>query len=530
MPASANTQNGFSLTVILIAILTALIIGAGGVYVMKNTDLIKESNSSAVFVEETQKNNSVIQKEYDETVDWEIHRNEGIGFKVRYPEDWRVVESSEFSGFGPKSIKEDTLLTIYAADEIPAIGVNPDNPNQEIVKIEDFYFKELLGKKVYTKNISNDLISSRIYVENLGIIFSIGQPKLDEEHLFSIKDNSIIYEILSTFEFIGDETANWKTYRNEELGFEVKYPNSWKISEMIINNPSNLGYEVTLKRLEVGEENYKSLTISMTSKYPYLPDNNHNAPLSQTTVGGLKAKEQVFTSGYCDVLSCSDPFVGIWINKNGYIYTFNFSNTITIKDIYNQILSTFKFIGDETANWKTYQNKQYGFEFKYDPDLKGGGELTMDGKVAFGYKSSIMLMLDIVPIGISFDELQPYYTEYNPSLTPIINNKIIGGKISKSYKFPQGTFVYIPLNEVSKLEIFGETVEFFDLIFDQILSTFKFIESGSDLAKISCDYNNPNKKYAGKSEEQCSRIRFVCDIENEKYFNDECGCGCEPAT
>ena len=32
-------------------------------------------------------------------------------------------------------------------------------------------------------------------------------------------------------EIVEDETANWKTYRNEELGFEVKYPQQWTFKE-----------------------------------------------------------------------------------------------------------------------------------------------------------------------------------------------------------------------------------------------------------------------------------------------------------
>ena len=32
-------------------------------------------------------------------------------------------------------------------------------------------------------------------------------------------------------EKVEEETANWKTYRNEELGFEVKYPQQWTFKE-----------------------------------------------------------------------------------------------------------------------------------------------------------------------------------------------------------------------------------------------------------------------------------------------------------
>ena len=32
-------------------------------------------------------------------------------------------------------------------------------------------------------------------------------------------------------EKIKDETVNWKTYRNEEYGFEFKYPSNWEIAE-----------------------------------------------------------------------------------------------------------------------------------------------------------------------------------------------------------------------------------------------------------------------------------------------------------
>lgn len=30
-----------------------------------------------------------------------------------------------------------------------------------------------------------------------------------------------------------DETANWKTYRNENFGFEVKYPSEWMVKDLV---------------------------------------------------------------------------------------------------------------------------------------------------------------------------------------------------------------------------------------------------------------------------------------------------------
>ena len=43
--------------------------------------------------------------------------------------------------------------------------------------------------------------------------------------------------------------------------------------------------------------------------------------------------------------------------------------------------------------------------------------------------------------------------------------------------------------------------------------------------RIGCDYDVPERKYVGKSVDECSLIRFTCE-QGMEYFTDECGCGC----
>ena len=42
----------------------------------------------------------------------------------------------------------------------------------------------------------------------------------------------------------------------------------------------------------------------------------------------------------------------------------------------------------------------------------------------------------------------------------------------------------------------------------------------------SCNFDaDPNKRYVGKSPDDCARMRFTCE-DGEAYFADDCGCGC----
>jgi len=76
------------------------------------------------------------------------------------------------------------------------------------------------------------------------------------------------------------DTSNWKTYRNEEYGFEVRYPTNWEVEE------SNLFvYEDKyMPSIEFGEKvrNYirKRVNIVIYKNFKDLPDSNNFPNLS----------------------------------------------------------------------------------------------------------------------------------------------------------------------------------------------------------------------------------------------------------
>ncbi len=48
----------------------------------------------------------------------------------------------------------------------------------------------------------------------------------------------------------------------------------------------------------------------------------------------------------------------------------------------------------------------------------------------------------------------------------------------------------------------------------------------NSISKNQCNYGSGTKNYIGKSEEECSRIQFLCTLGFQE-FSDNCGCGCE---
>jgi len=154
----------------------------------------------------------------------------------------------------------------------------------------------------------------------------------------------------------GDETADWKTYRNEEYGFEMKYPEEWIFEE---------------RNSEIG---FRELSGERRSVEIFIRNNSSGLLLNQwleyyesSTGVFLMEKKPILINGI-EGIKGLDYFADIYLEeiflpKENKIYNISFlfggmveTDGVPIRDkegIYNQILSTFSFI-EEFCGTSTY--------------------------------------------------------------------------------------------------------------------------------------------------------------------------------
>lgn len=147
------------------------------------------------------------------------------------------------------------------------------------------------------------------------------------------KPGSIIQSVLLTEKQnqIEDETASWQTYKNEEYGFEIKYPPGWNVFNNILSFKPNLVFcpdnltefdnsEIGCKMENGGANSLKpTYENGMIYLYSYNTNQKNNSPnYYYLGAGGIS-------------------------HQNYYLFSEN------NKEIIEQMLSTFKFIESESS-------------------------------------------------------------------------------------------------------------------------------------------------------------------------------------
>lgn len=150
-----------------------------------------------------------------------------------------------------------------------------------------------------------------------------------------------------------DETANWKTYRNEKYGFEMKYPDNWivNIADDSIRfqtfpepSPGYGGFP--------GGKNDIQISLSVKANSEGLDLEKFFAKQSLGRI--VKSKQSIVLGNISGIIATYDEEVGAGMSEvysvaNNFLIegiVFCGSNDVKEKaiSIFDQILSTFKFL------------------------------------------------------------------------------------------------------------------------------------------------------------------------------------------
>lgn len=172
--------------------------------------------------------------------------------------------------------------------------------------------------------------------------------------VFTHPSKEVFETIISTFKFTeADETIGWKTYRNEEYGFEVRYPENWFVYDNE-TPPCAGGIRgfVFINKNELSDCFFADtlpadfyIYVSEIPEEPWgpLPRSTEYNTYTSYEIAGEEGVMNIRTEK-SEGPRRKDTL--IYVNHEGKQYVLSFPNTDfegTHEAVYDQILSTFKF-------------------------------------------------------------------------------------------------------------------------------------------------------------------------------------------
>ena len=148
---------------------------------------------------------------------------------------------------------------------------------------------------------------------------------------------------------VSDPTADWKTYANTQYGFETKYPSSWYIynqnpADIFIQPDKEIPGDIPGPHASAFEIKITAISQNSSLIDAFMNDFRKNGSsnlIDSSRQESLKIDnvEALKITTTCEGLGCGAP--EWYVIKNNYLYIF-YSN-LGYNEIFDQILSTFKF-------------------------------------------------------------------------------------------------------------------------------------------------------------------------------------------
>lgn len=383
------------LVIILLVALIILVIIAGWLFINKRFSQRSSQNLLPPYTTFPVTTSSPPNIKVSSTTEMKMYSNTEFGFEFQYPEDWSFQLNSFYSLFSRFNLILERDFKNY----------NPFNPSFIInIVTPDFAERSFYDLKSNILEASVGGVTGLKYeyeyegLSKIAIILPLGQYKMiigmNKEY------ENVFNQILSTFKFL-----KWKTYKNDQYGFEYQYPPNLVFKE--INFPiytfvdsgevcKNLLEEESKPRRLLNE----TTLVDPSSKFKVIVvtvdiyDNADNLSLDEWLNSGTKFLEEyreecqyddknyieISLSNKKDVIvdnvtgiqgfsgCCMVSNKNIYLAKNDKIYNLTFSGDVNdsptgkcmdnlnpfadnkyscpyiSEDIYNQIISSFKFL------------------------------------------------------------------------------------------------------------------------------------------------------------------------------------------
>ncbi len=266
----------------------------------------------------TSKKQVVQTPKVDDTANWKTYTNNIYGYTLKYPSEWEYKfgkgnKAQIIFGSSPVELRTDVpgfLISVSETIEQPLIKEDGRNRVTETKQIT-------IGGQSGEQAMINDAGSGEVSYIQSAVAYN-GKTYYFNIHDFNKKP--VYDQMISTFKFLdqnqADGTANWKTYINQSLGFNISYPNNWEVDD---SNLSNI-YIYSPNKAKDNQKFYINIQTESTNK-------DFTEWLKNKTIGGTCCAGGRISSPYTldknvfyAVLSEGTKYPSIIGKTNGRIY------------------------------------------------------------------------------------------------------------------------------------------------------------------------------------------------------------------
>lgn len=320
-----------------------------------------------------------------DTSAWQTYKNDQYGFKFKYP-TYLVTKNELLSPSTGGVVKLNIFVSFKPLFDLRTTSEHAIRLEQEdFAQIENRYGK--IGERDTIKVDNKSGIRRQLSLGKEGLqdiefvyfnFYGEETPRDSIAFRFYGQEKQLFDQILSTFKFLNStsstDTSTWQTYKNNQYGFEIKYPQNW-ILKLNQNSLTPFAYISNKKDFLIPIsyfENQKGVVNPITQREDVFDPKKEN--FDEISKNIYLKRNVVGDDG-----STGDEY-RIMISTERYLafslpIKYASNNVADIQDIEigRQILSTFKFLDStsstNTSAWKTYTNKNLGIELKYPKQL-----------------------------------------------------------------------------------------------------------------------------------------------------------------